>query len=150
MPSYASPPSSSHPARSTASLFLGLTAGDVGFLCRYYTELLQLYAAIGIPFYQSSGDGCFQDLHAKSETKEEGGGSSVFKPYFRFGNFRMFGLSLPYVRVAPWSGECTSTAEQLATHISRITRTNSLLSLLSSGFSLPLAAPSAPSRSMWI
>lgn len=71
---------------------------------RYYTELLQLYSAIGIPFYLSSGDGCFQDLHAAGE-KEKEGGSSILSPYFRFGNVRMWGFSLPYVLVAPWSGE---------------------------------------------
>jgi hypothetical protein len=29
---------------------------------RYYTELLQLYKAIGIPFYLSSGDGVSAEL----------------------------------------------------------------------------------------
>ena len=57
----------------------------------YYTELLRLYESIGIPFYMSTGDGCFQTL---------GSGNS---PYFRFGNFRVFGVSLPYVLAMPWS-----------------------------------------------
>lgn len=65
----------------------------------YYTELLQLYRAIGIPFYLSSGDGCFQDLRGGSDSAV----GSALKPYFRFGNFRLCGFSLPYVLVAPWS-----------------------------------------------
>eukprot|EP01047_Picozoa_sp_COSAG01_P029995 COSAG01_NODE_2074_length_8491_cov_4.600024_13_plen_456_part_00 len=57
----------------------------------YYSELLQLYKAVGVPFYMSSGDGCFQTWGADES------------PYFRFGNVRMFGVSLPYVWAAPWS-----------------------------------------------
>ena len=57
----------------------------------YYTELQQLYKAIGVPFYMSSGDGAFQVTGADQRC------------YFRFGNFRMFGMSLPYVLAAPWS-----------------------------------------------
>ena len=65
----------------------------------YYTELLALYETIGIPFYQSSGDGCCQDLRAKADA-----GGAALQPYFRFGNVRAFGLSLPYVALGRWSG----------------------------------------------
>ena len=40
--------------------------------------------------------GCFQDLRGAAD-------DSSLKPYFRFGNFRLWGFSLPYVLVAPWS-----------------------------------------------